>query len=213
MAVVRSLLTAVVLTATAVTVGVAVRGSADPGLDPASPVRLGTPLSEYDTRSVVVERSAFCSGIGGDQVSAALGDAPESSSSYLNGERAQVTRKLRDVADEFDCTWLGADGTVARAWVFAPPVTPARAGDLAAAAPAARGCERVADAPTFGAPSVATFCASSTERQASYRGLFGDAWLACSITAPASDTERAELLDRTGRWCVAVARAASTTRL
>lgn len=212
MPVVRSLLAAVVLTATAVTVGVAVRGSADTDVDSTGPVRRGTPLWEYDTSGVVVERSAFCSGIGSDPVAAALGDAPESSSSYLNGERAQVTRKLRDVAHEFDCTWVGADGTVARAWVFAPPVTPARAGDLAAAAPAARGCERVADAPAFGAPSVATSCASSTERQASYRGLFGDAWLACSITAPASDSEQVELLDRTGRWCVAVARAASTTR-
>lgn len=209
MAVVRSLVAAVALTAVAVTVGVAVRGDADSGVDPSVAARPGTPLSSYDTSGVAVARAAFCSTVGAEPVAAALGDEPDSSTSYGNGERARVTRKVEDVAHEFDCTWVGADGTVARAWVFAPPVTPERARDLASAAAAVRGCEAVEGAPAFGSPSASVFCASGTELQASYRGLFGDAWLACSITAPAADTERPGLLDRAGRWCVAVAKAAS----
>ena len=42
--------------------------------------------------------------------------------------------------------------------------------------------------------------------EASYRGLFGDAWLACSLTAPG---ERDAVLEKAGAWCVAAARAAS----
>ncbi|MCW2766179.1 MAG: hypothetical protein JWO11_2138 [Nocardioides sp.] len=209
MAAVRSLVAAVALTATAVTLGVAVRGNGVVHVDAAAPARPGTPLSAYDTASVVVQRSAFCSGLGPDAVAAALGGAPASSSSYGNGQRAGLTPKLKDVAHEFSCSWHGADGAVARAWVFAPPVTPARARDLAAEALAARGCEPVRDAPAYGSPSAAAVCGSRRQLQASYRGLFGDAWLACSIAVPAPGPGRSELVDRTGRWCVEVARAAS----
>jgi hypothetical protein len=211
MVAVRSLLAAAVLTAAAVGVGVAMRGWDGPNGDPDSRVRRGTPLSAFDTAGLVVARSAFCSGIGPDPVLAALGAEPASSSSYGNGERAAVTAAVSDVAHEFDCTWRLPDGTEARAWVFAPPVTTARAKDLATAAVAARGCERPADAPAFGTPTAALVCTRGDSLEASYRGLFGDAWLACSITAPTGDTERADLVDRTGRWCVAVARAASGT--
>jgi hypothetical protein len=210
MAAVRSFVAAVAVTALAITLGVAVRGSAEPGAAPTpSAIVRGTPLSAYDTSGVVVERAAFCAGIDPDSVAAALGSDPESASSYDNGESARVTRTVKDVAHEFGCTWQAPDGTVARAWLFAPPITPGRARDLVADASAAHGCEAVAGAPAFGSPSVATSCASDTDLQASYRGLFGDAWLACSITAPVAGTERPELLDRAGRWCVAVARAAS----
>jgi hypothetical protein len=44
----------------------------------------------------------------------------------------------------------------------------------------------------------------------SFRGLFGDAWLACSLTLPPAVTPE-RLLETAGRWCVAVAQAASPT--
>ncbi|MCW2797280.1 hypothetical protein [Nocardioides sp.] len=209
MAAVRSFLAAVALTATAVTVGVAVRGEAGATGQAPSKSRPGTPLSAYDTTGVVVLRTAFCVRVPGEAVAAALGGEPDSSSSYTNGEPAELTGRLKDVSHEFSCSWVGTDGTVARAWVFAPPVTPARARDLVDEAVTARGCRSLDAAPPFGSPTAAALCRSGTGLQVSYRGLFGDAWLTCSIAAPASGTERAELTDRTGRWCVAVARAAS----
>jgi hypothetical protein len=209
MAAVRSFVAAVVLTTAAVTVGVAVRGEAVADIPAPSGTRPNPPLSAYDTTGVVIDRSAFCARVSPDAVTAALGGEPDSSSSYGNGDPAQMTRRLKDVAHEFGCSWVGTDGTLARAWVFAPPITPARARDFARAARAARGCRPVQAAPAFGSPSAATVCASSTELRASYRGLFGDAWLTCSISAPSSNSERRELVDRTGRWCVAVARAAA----
>ena len=59
-------------------------------------------------------------------------------------------------------------------------------------------------------PSVALICPAGDRRWASFRGLFGDAWLACSLSAPATLGDQ-ELLDRAGRWCVAVAEAAAVS--
>lgn len=211
MAAVRSLVAAAVLTASAVGVGLAVRGGdADPErAAPTAPTPRGTPLAAYDTSQVVVARAAFCSGLVADTVAAALGADPQTSSSYGNGQRAEVADGVEDVAHEFSCTWVAADGTTARAWVFAPPITPERARGLARAATRTRGCDAVTDAPDYGSPSAATVCTTGSAVEASYRGLFGDAWLACSLTAPEAGTDRADLVDRTGRWCVAVAQAAS----
>ena len=41
-----------------------------------------------------------------------------------------------------------------------------------------------------------------------YQGLFGDAWLSCSVTTPARNPQN--LLARTGTWCVSVAQAAAS---
>ncbi len=41
--------------------------------------------------------------------------------------------------------------------------------------------------------------------RASYRGLFGDAWLVCEVVRPAGATW--DVTDRAGRWCVGVLRA------
>ena len=42
--------------------------------------------------------------------------------------------------------------------------------------------------------------------RASYRGLFGDAWLACEVARPAGADW--SVVDRAGRWCVGVLEAA-----
>jgi hypothetical protein len=42
--------------------------------------------------------------------------------------------------------------------------------------------------------------------RASYRGLFGDAWLVCEVEQPAGAA--ADALDVAGRWCVGVLQAA-----
>ena len=54
--------------------------------------------------------------------------------------------------------------------------------------------------------SAAVRCADDGAVVASYRGLFGDAWLSCSVEPAGPDDG---LVERTGRWCVTVLQAAS----
>ena len=51
-------------------------------------------------------------------------------------------------------------------------------------------------------------CTKDGVVRASYRGLFGDAWLVCEVVRPAGATW--DVADRAGRWCVGVLEAAST---
>jgi hypothetical protein len=180
----------------------------------ATPTETSTPLAEFATDALVVQRGPFCTGLDAAPVEEALGGEPAASSSYDNGEPARLARGVKDVAHEFGCTWRGTDGTTARAWVFTPPVTSRQARAVARSATTASGCSSVADAPAFGRPSAAVVCRADGTLEASYRGLFGDAWLSCSLAVPAAGASadraaRADLVDRTGRWCVAVATAAS----
>ncbi|MBB6626844.1 hypothetical protein H5V45_05875 [Nocardioides sp. KIGAM211] len=182
----------------------------------AAPSDPATPLEDLDTGSLVIVRDAFCDRVSPAEVEAVLGAEVDTSTSYDNGQPAQLSDRVKDVAHEFGCTWTATDGTVGRAWVFAPPVTPARARLLVKAAPdeAGDGCTRAGDAADFGAPSVAVVCDGPKRHEASFHGLFGDAWLSCSLTLPADgagagSTDRQALLDRTGTWCVDVAQAAA----
>jgi hypothetical protein len=184
------------------------------GSDPepeAAPSAPSTPLASYDTAGLVVARAPFCDRIAEEAVTAVLGGEQAASSSYENGESARIGDR-RDVAHEHGCAYRAEDGTTARAWVFAPPVTPARARGLARAAESERGCRPAAEAPAFGRPSAALVCRDGDDSTASFRGLFGDAWLTCTVTASsaAGDPEGVEdQLDRAGRWCVAVVEAAA----
>ena len=167
-----------------------------------TPSAVSTPLTDFDTSSVTIGRSEFCSRVAPTAVEEALGGAPASSETYANGDRAEVAPGVRDVAHEYGCTWTAADGTVARAWVFAPPDTAEQAAALRKAA-TGKGCRPIDGAPAYGDPSVAVRCGTET----AFHGLFGDAWLSCSIDAAGSDPTVG--LDRAGRWCVTVAQAAT----
>jgi hypothetical protein len=113
---------------------------------------------------------------------------------------------VKDVAHEFGCAWTAADGAVARAWVFAPPVTRARAHALRDAELRPR-CT-VAKGTQFGTPSVATRCRTAEGSEQGYFGLFGDAWLSCTLTLPGADAST-DQPERTSHWCAAVLLAAS----
>ena len=136
----------------------------------------------------------------------ALGVEPTDASAHRSGQRARITDDVTDVVHEFGCTW-SAGASRAEAWVFVPPVTRERARTLADLARERAGCTAVAGAAAYGDPSAATSCRADAGIEVSYRGLFGDAWLACALTAPGG--EQQELTDRAGRWCAAVATAAS----
>lgn len=209
----RALLLSALFTLVPVGIGVAV--SDDPSPERAAPDYVGTDLADYDTAAAVVQRAPFCELIPDAAAEAALGTDADVTT-YGNGEKSEALPG-GDVSHEYGCLFSGAgttegDGTSAaigaRGWVFAPPVTPERAAQLAKAA-AGKGCVVQPDAPAYGTPSVALLCTQGELRTASYRGLFGDAWLACSLTLRPGDATDAELTERVGRWCVAVAEAAA----
>jgi hypothetical protein len=164
-----------------------------------------TPLSTYDATGAVVTRGSFCDAIDDRQVSAALAGDPVESSSWENGDTIDLGNGVEDVTHEFGCHYTGADATVAQAWVFAPPVDPEQAQRLVNSAAKGPGCEAGAG-PTFGTPTLALTCTKDGVARASYRGLFGAAWLVCEVARPAGATW--DVVDRAGRWCVGVLEAA-----
>ncbi len=176
-------------------------GSAPPSPDAPS----ATLLSDVDTAALTVQRAGFCDLVAPASIEQALGGEPADVRTYGNGEKVVVSPDLTDIAHEFGCRWKRGR-TVLRAWVFAPPVTTADAARLVAAARSTDGCDVRRGAPDYGSVSVARTCPVGDGFEASYRGLFKDAWLACSLTA--SGTQRT-VLERAGAWCVSVAEAAA----
>lgn len=185
-------LLAVILTAVCVGIGVARTTPAKHA--PTDP--LATRLGSVDTSALTVRRAAFCPALPDATAAAALGAPVTQKASWRPGQTVQLSEKVKDVADEYGCSWASAAGGLARAWVFAPPVTAARAAKLAGAKPS--GCTPLTTTPppAYGSPTDALTCGDSTL----LRGLFGDAWLSCELSS--------HDLDLVGRWCVAVARAA-----
>lgn len=204
------MLIALLLTALPVGAGVWVSDDETQDTPAAPPPYTSRPLADFDTTTVTVARAGFCERIAGEAVTEALGAEAADEESYGNGDPTELVPREVDVAHEYGCTYVAADGAEARAWVFAPPVTPERAGELVRAAEETAGCEPQPGAEEYGGPSVALICDYRERRFASYRGLFGDAWLSCSLGLPGDPADR-ELLDRTGRWCVAVAEAAAVS--
>jgi hypothetical protein len=164
-------------------------------------------LADADVTSLPVQRGEFCGLVAEGAPQAALDGEVDEAAEYGVGEEAEIVPGTTDVSDEFSCTFTGADGTAARAWVFAPPVTRDRARGLVREA-RGEGCEEPEQAGRFGTPSVALVCREGERLTASYRGLFGDAWLACSVSG--SSASRADLLARTEQWCLAAAEAAAS---
>lgn len=204
--VLRALLLSALLTLVPVAVGVARSG--DETLERAPAAYEGTALTDFDTTKAVVQRVPFCDLVPAAAVEEALGQEG-TLAAYGNGETSEAFPG-GDVAHEYGCRFSPADLTVvgeARGWVFAPPVTVDAAAQMVEAS-VTQACTALPSAPVYGAPSVGVLCPGEGVQTVSFRGLFGDAWLACSLTLPA-DVPQDDLVDRAGRWCVAVAEAAS----
>jgi hypothetical protein len=159
-----------------------------------------------DLATVSIPRQPFCDRLPDDDVEQALGAPVASTYHYDNGERRHITGSLTDVAHEDNCTFAAADGTQARAWVFAAPVDQRAAAGLVRDASGADGCGPLTRPPTFGRPGVATLCHEHgpTAVAVTLSGLFGDAWFSCRLSTPGragavATTTRAE------QWCVRVA--------
>ncbi|QIG41909.1 hypothetical protein G5V58_03130 [Nocardioides anomalus] len=200
----RFLLVAGVVTALLVVGGVLVLGGDDEApRDDAAPQApfTATPLADRDTSGTVVTRGPFCERLDERVVEAVLGSVPQAQS-WANGDQVDLGNGSPDVVHEFGCSYADPSGGQARAWVFAPPVDTTRAARLARSAGKAGGCTP-GTGPAFGSPTLALSCtAADGTVRASYRGLFGDAWVVCEVTRPAGADW--DPVDRAGRWCVGV---------
>ncbi len=215
----RVLIGAGVATVVAVIGGLALGGTdgsqPDRPAPPAAPAPVAsTPLAEVDTGLLTVARDAFCDDVDPVQVNRAVGlddDAVNGvdQSGYVDGQRAALTGTVKDVAHEYGCQWA-AGRARARAWIFAPPITAEQASALGDLADQEKGCRPVASAARFGRPSTALRCPTQRGPQVSYRGLFGDAWLTCTLRSPGDADDADALAERADRWCAAVALAASS---
>lgn len=200
----------VILSLTAALLGALAACTSD---DPArEPVAEPTPIEELDAVALELETGPFCDRVAASAVESAVG-AGAAEAHWSSGDTVLVAPKVRDVVHEDGCQWTGTSGDgagdVARAWLFVPPVTVAQARSLAHEARTAPGCRPV-PGHRFGQPATGTVCGPENGREASYRGLFGDVWLTCSVRDGGQQRlESAELLERAGDWCVAVATAAA----
>jgi uncharacterized protein YodC (DUF2158 family) len=204
---------ALLVTGAGVAAGTLLLDDGDEPTSAGSPSFSTTPLESFDTSTVTVPRASFCDAVDPRQVEAALGGEPADAQSYASGDEVTLTEgggtsAVTDVAHEFGCTWVHADQGAARAWVFAPPVTADRARRLVREAAKTEGCE-ASPTPPYGAPSVGLLCVGADGARASYRGLFGDAWLTCELSVRDPATDPAALRERAGAWCVGVAMGAS----
>ncbi|WP_121254841.1 hypothetical protein [Nocardioides ferulae] len=190
-----------------VTAGLVVCGLLLPGEEAGrqQPPAAATPLSGLDTDALVAARAAFCDAVPAAWVEDVLGSEPSQAQAWGNGDTLPAAAGVRDVAHEFGCRWAAGDLAV-EGWVFAPPVTAARARELVGAARETTGCTPLPAAAALGSPSVALTCgAPHGQSTATYAGLLGDAWLTCRVTGPAA---RAELAETADRWCGMVLAAA-----
>ncbi|MEO5708373.1 MAG: hypothetical protein ABIQ59_00930 [Nocardioidaceae bacterium] len=204
----RLLLLALVLAVTAGVVYAGIRDRPTGDVDAArpSPSPSSTPSSSVDLSQLPIERGSFCDQLDERNVEAALDSPVSDTSHYDSGDRVVLAPGVTDVSHEYDCTFSSADGTEARVWVFAEPVTAAVGRTIVRDARAEKGCTVRPDPPTFGTPSVATACRTTkpAARTVTLRGLFGDAWLSCRLSTPGA-TAAAETIQRADQWCVRVA--------
>jgi hypothetical protein len=166
-----------------------------------------TPITSFEGSSVRPLRQEFCEAVPEEALRSTVGEVRKADG-YADGETHQITSRVTDVVHEFGCTWVGRSGDTARAWVFAPRVTVAQARRLVAAAERGPGC-RPTDSYDFGTPSAGVLCNVRGGREASYRGLFVDTWLVCSLTDRRRQLPTGKLVERAGLWCVQVAQAAA----
>jgi hypothetical protein len=193
---------ATVVTAGIVAVGVVgvVEG---PGAAPVSPREQPpsvqeVPLSQGTLDGVEARRAPFCDALPAAAVAAAVGKSAKASA-YEPGDRFELEPGMTDIAHEFGCRFERGR-TVARAWVFAAPVSTGDARAMVRAAVEQKGCS-----PTgplgFGTPGAVLDCGAGRRRSLRAIGLFGDTWLHCELSAPAG----ADLAVRGQRWCAEVA--------
>ncbi|HET7349425.1 MAG TPA: hypothetical protein VFJ28_00660 [Marmoricola sp.] len=177
----------------------------------AAPEPEPTPIDRLNTAAMQIPRIQFCPRIDPGAIADALGGEPDDDRSWGNGDEAPVLPGGRsDVVQELGCEWTTEDGVSARAWVFARPVTARLASRVVRDAAGQERCRTAGNA-GFGDPSYRQVCRVGDTQRARRAGLFGQTWLTCELTVPASTPAR-EVDQRTDAWCVEVVNALNTSR-
>ena len=209
-----ALLLVLVLTVTAGVVYAGIRGGSGGGpaasshsaSASATPSPSPSPSRGVGLGDLPIERGEFCDLLDSSDVEDALGAPVSDTRHYRSGDRVALTPDVTDVSHEYNCTYEAGTGAEARVWVFAEPVTAAAGRSILRDARRERGCSARQHAPTFGTPSLGTWCRTGRPASGSVtlRGLFGDAWLSCRLSTPAAVGVE-ETAQRADRWCVRVA--------
>ena len=173
---------------------------------PTAATDAATPLQDLDTTALVVRRGPFCDAVDPAAVERALGEEPADVSAYRSGQRIKVSDNVADVVHEFGCRWTAGDDT-AEAWVFAPPVTRGRAASLARDIDKPAVCAD-GTGPAFGEPWARCLTTKGQAATLTYGGLFGDAWLGCTLTLTSGSI--GDVDERGEQWCAAVATGAAS---
>jgi hypothetical protein len=178
----------------------------------AEPGPSASPTAEVALSELVIDRGEFCDRLAVEEVEEALAAPVAGTNHYRSGERTALAPGITDVAHEYGCRYIAADGARARVWVFAEPVTGRSARVLARDTPD-DGCRRLEDGLGYGAPSTGTTCPGPgrTGREVTRSGLFGDAWLSCQLTTVGGEPA-AEAVRRSSQWCARVATSIGTRR-
>jgi hypothetical protein len=163
-------------------------------------------MASLDLSQLPIERSDFCNRLDEGDVEDALGGPATDTAHYGSGDRVTLAPGVVDVSHEYNCTYDAGDGTQARVWVFAEPVTASVGNGIVRDARAESGCRPLRKAPTFGTPAIGTICRTTKPeaRAVTLRGLFGDAWLSCRLSTPGS-ADVLGTVQRAEQWCVRVA--------
>jgi hypothetical protein len=186
----------------AAALGVALAGCSGHDTPTPAPSAQPTSIGQLDSSTMRVVRVAFCDLIPQTAIHAALEAEPDRARSWHNGDR--LSDAAGEIGHEFGCAWFGPQGRVARAWVFARPVTRGFARTVIRSAEADPGCH-AALTPGFGDPALAQTCVRKGHSVRIRRaGLFGDTWLTCEVSGHGKP---AALHLRTDAWCVSVATA------
>ncbi|MFL6108858.1 MAG: hypothetical protein ACJ716_12265 [Marmoricola sp.] len=180
----------------------ALAGCGGSGTPAAKPSVEPTSLRQLDSATMRVVRVAFCDLVPKSAVRAALAAAPTRTRSWRNGDH--VAEAGGQVGHEFGCAWFGPRSRVARAWVFARPVSASYATTLVRQARTKHGCT-ASTGKLFGTPSVVQTCRrAGSPLRVRHAGLFGDTWLTCEVGGSGT---RAALRKRADGWCLDVANA------
>lgn len=187
--------------------GLGAAGCSQDAETPPTPAR-PTPIGALETQDMVVPRISFCDLVPDRAVEDALTGRVSDATHWDSGEPApEAAGGSGEALQEFGCGWTSNDGSAARAWVFARPVTRSFARLVVREAAARKHC-RTPTAPPFGQPSVVQVCRTAHELRARHAGLFGDSWLTCEVTGRTG--RPAEVRKRADAWCVEVANALDT---
>lgn len=188
---------------------VVLAGCRDGSAPTAAPTSSATPIENLNTAQMRLPRIDFCSLIPKPVVDDALAVGEWKLHDWKNGDQAPVTGQRQDVVAEHLCQWTATSGdAVARAWMFARPVSPAFARRVIGSATRDdKDCQarRTTD---FGKPSMLQTCQTEQTSRVRRAGLFLDTWLTCEIS---DTTPAATLRQRADAWCSQIATTLNTT--